>query len=114
MGRCPGRHRCGGGPGSGQATITQSIYCAGSFIIMFVSNQTGFKPRFPTWAFPALVALAAITTRRRGWQAIVIAFAILLPMVFLAYTSSVTTWCNLDARNDLVIVRPDRASRGSQ
>lgn len=63
-----------------------TVYCAGAFIIMFVSNQIGFKPRFLTWAFPALIAVAAIT-RRRGWQPIAIAFALVLPIVFLAYAS---------------------------
>jgi len=53
---------------------------------MFVSNELGFKPRVLTWAFPVLIAVAAIT-RRRGWQPIAIAFAFLLPIVFLAYSS---------------------------
>lgn len=63
-----------------------SVYCAGMFALMFVSNSLGFKPRFLSWAFPALIAVAAVT-RRRGWQPIAIAFAFLLPLVFLAYAS---------------------------
>jgi hypothetical protein len=53
---------------------------------MFVSNSLGFKPRFLTWAFPALIGLAAIS-RRRGWQAIAMGFAFLMPLVFIAYAS---------------------------
>jgi hypothetical protein len=63
-----------------------TFYCAGAFILMFVSNQLGFKPRLLSWAFPALIALAAIT-RRRGWKPIAIAFVILLPIAFVAYTT---------------------------
>jgi hypothetical protein len=63
-----------------------TIYCIASFALMFVSNSLGFKPRFLAWAFPALIAVAAVT-RRRGWQPIAMAFAILLPMVFLVYAS---------------------------
>jgi hypothetical protein len=63
-----------------------TCYCVASFALMFVSNSLGFKPRFLAWAFPALIAVAAVT-RRRGWQPIAMAFAILLPMVFLVYAS---------------------------
>ncbi|HYA67167.1 MAG TPA: hypothetical protein VED63_00405, partial [Acidimicrobiales bacterium] len=63
-----------------------TVYCIGTFVIMFVSNGIGFKPRLLTWAFPALLAVAA-TTRRRGWIPIAIAFAYMLPIVFLAYTT---------------------------
>jgi hypothetical protein len=62
------------------------VYCGAMFALMFVSNSLGFKPRFLSWAFPALIAVAALT-RRRGWQPIAIAFAFLLPLVFLAYAS---------------------------
>lgn len=61
-------------------------YCVATFALMFVSNSLGFKPRFLTWAFPALIAVAAIT-RRRAWQPIVLCFAFMLPLVFLAYAS---------------------------
>jgi hypothetical protein len=61
-------------------------YCIAAFALMFVSNSLGFKPRFLTWAFPALIAVAAVT-RRRGWQPIAIGFAVLLPIVFLVYAS---------------------------
>ncbi len=63
-----------------------NVYCAGTFILMFVSNELGFKPRFLAWAFPSLIALAAIT-RRRGWQAVAIGFAVVLPIVLLGYTA---------------------------
>jgi hypothetical protein len=61
-------------------------YCVAAFALMFVSNSLGFKPRFLAWAFPALIAVAALA-RRRGWQPIALAFAVLLPIVFLAYAS---------------------------
>jgi len=60
------------------------FYCMATFALMFVSNSLGFKPRFLTWAFPTLIAVAALT-HRRGWQPIAIAFAFLMPIVFLAY-----------------------------
>jgi len=63
-----------------------SVYCWGSLALMLVSNNLGFKVRFLSWAFPALVAVASLT-RRRGWQAVAIAFAFLLPIVFVAYTT---------------------------
>ena len=62
------------------------FYCLATFALMFVSNSLGFKPRFLTWAFPTLIAVAALT-RRRGWQPIAMAFAFLMPLVFLAYAS---------------------------
>ncbi len=61
-------------------------YCIASFGLMFVSNSLGFKPRFLVWAFPALIAVAAVT-RRRAWQPIALTFAFTLPLVFLAYAS---------------------------
>jgi hypothetical protein len=63
-----------------------TAYCLGTFAVMFVSNSLGFKPRLLAWAFPALIAVAALTYRR-GWQAIAVSFAFLLPVVFLAYAS---------------------------
>ncbi len=62
------------------------FYCLATFALMFVSNSLGFKPRFLTWAFPALIGLAAIS-RRRGWQPIAMGFAFLMPLVFIAYAS---------------------------
>jgi hypothetical protein len=62
-----------------------NVYCGGVFVMMFVSNSLGFKPRFLAWAFPALIAVAAVT-RRRGWRPIALFFAGLMPFVFLAYT----------------------------
>ena len=62
------------------------VYCGAVFVVLFVSNSLGFKPRLLTWAFPALIAVGSLT-RRRGWQPIAIAFAYLMPVVFLAYTT---------------------------
>ena len=62
-----------------------NAYCLGVLVLLFVSNSLGFKPRLLTWAFPALVAVAA-TARPRTWLAVVISFACLLPLVFLTYT----------------------------
>jgi hypothetical protein len=62
-----------------------NVYCGGVFVLMFVSNSLGFKPRFLAWAFPALIAVAVVT-RRRGWRPIALFFAGLMPFVFLAYT----------------------------
>ncbi|MGO9890731.1 MAG: hypothetical protein ACLP0L_22920 [Solirubrobacteraceae bacterium] len=62
-----------------------NAYCAGVLLLLFVSNSLGFKPRLLTWAFPVLIAVAAIA-RPRTWLALVIAFACLLPIVFLVYT----------------------------
>jgi hypothetical protein len=63
-----------------------SIYCIGVFVLSFVSNQLGFKPRMLVWAFPALIAIAALS-RRKGWQVIALTFAGLLPIVFLLYST---------------------------
>jgi hypothetical protein len=63
-----------------------NVYCAGAFALMFASNELGFKPRFLSWAFPSLIALAAIT-RDRGWRAIAVGFAVLLPIVLVGYTT---------------------------
>jgi hypothetical protein len=63
-----------------------TFYCFATFVLLFASNSLGFKPRFLTWAFPALIAVAA-ATHRRGWQPIAFAFAFMLPVVFLAYAS---------------------------
>ncbi len=63
-----------------------NVYCIGVFVLLFVSDTSGFRPRLLTWAFPALIAVAA-STRRRGWQPIAMAFACLLPIVFIVYTT---------------------------
>lgn len=60
-------------------------YCAAVFLMSFVSNEQGFKPRALAWAFPALIAVAVVT-RRRYWQPVALLFAGLLPMVVLLYT----------------------------
>jgi hypothetical protein len=62
-----------------------NAYCLGVGVLLLVSNSLGFKPRLLTWAFPALIAVAAIV-RPRTWLAIAIGFACLIPLVFLAYT----------------------------
>ena len=67
-------------------TLPISLYCVATFALMFASNSLGFKPRFLTWSFPALIAVAA-ATRRRGWQPIAVTFTFLLPLVFIAYAS---------------------------
>lgn len=63
-----------------------NAYCAATLLILFVSNNLGFKPRLLTWAFPALIAVAA-KLKGRSWQALVIVFASLLPIVFISYTT---------------------------
>jgi hypothetical protein len=63
-----------------------TAYCTGVLVILFVSDTSGFRPRLLTWAFPALIAVAA-ATRRRSWLVIAIAFAGLLPIVFIVYTT---------------------------
>lgn len=63
-----------------------TVYCAAVFVELLIINVLGFRPRNLTWAFPVLIAVAA-TTRRRGWQPLAIGFAVLLPVVFLAYTT---------------------------
>ena len=65
---------------------TINAYCIGVLAVLFVSDTSGFRPRLLTWAFPALIAVAA-TTRRRGWQPVALAFAALLPITFVVYTT---------------------------
>jgi hypothetical protein len=62
-----------------------NAYCIGLLVLLFASNSLGFKPRLLSWAFPALIAVAA-TARPRTWLAGVVTFACLLPIVFFAYT----------------------------
>lgn len=61
-------------------------YVGGVFLLLFVSNQLGFKPRLLTWAFPALIAVA-VMLRDRWWQVAVLGCALMLPVVFIAYTA---------------------------
>jgi hypothetical protein len=63
-----------------------TAYCASVFVLLFVSDTSGFRPRLLTWGFPALIAVAA-ATRRRAWMAIAVAFSLLLPIVFVVYTT---------------------------
>lgn len=56
------------------------------FLQLAMTNVLGFRPRNLTWAFPALIAVAA-ASRRRAWQPVAIGFAMLLPVAFLAYTT---------------------------
>ena len=67
-----------------------NAYYLGVVLVLFASNNLGFEPRLLTWAFPALVAVAKVT-RHRTWTAIVVVFACLLPIVFLAYTTLADT-----------------------
>lgn len=62
-----------------------TAYVVAVLLMLFVSNSLGFKPRLLTWAFPALVAVAA-TVRGRPRAALALGFAGLLPLVLLAYT----------------------------
>lgn len=61
-----------------------SLYCLAVVALLFGSNQ-GLKPRLLTWAFPALIGVAA-ALGVRAWQVLFTAFALLTPIVFLAYT----------------------------
>lgn len=61
-----------------------AAYCLGAVGFCLVSND-GIKPRLLTWAFPALIGVAA-SLGLRAWQALVIGFAMLTPIVFLTYT----------------------------
>ena len=63
-----------------------NAYCFGVVLLLFSSNNLGFKPRLLTWAFPVLIAVAKIA-RPRTRTAVVIVFACLLPVVFLTYTT---------------------------
>ena len=63
-----------------------TAYSASVFVLLFVSDTSGFRPRLLTWAFPALVAVAA-ATRRQAWVALAVAFSLLLPIVFVVYTT---------------------------
>jgi len=63
-----------------------NAYCASALVVLFVSNNLGFKPRLLSWVFPALVAVA-VELKGRAWQALVIVFASLLPVVFISYTT---------------------------
>lgn len=63
-----------------------NVYCIGVFVMLFVSTPLGFKPRLLTWAFPALIEVAVVT-RERAHQALTIAFACALPLLFVVYTT---------------------------
>ena len=62
-----------------------NVYTASVFLILFESNQ-GFRVRLLTWAFPALIAAGKVLTPRSR-LALIVLFAGLLPMVFVAYTT---------------------------
>jgi hypothetical protein len=62
------------------------VYCAALLVQLTATNVLGFKPRMLTWAFPALVSVAKVA-RKHTAQALVIGSAVLLPVVFLAYTT---------------------------
>ncbi len=63
-----------------------SAYCVGVFVLLGAVNALGFKPRLLSWAFPALVAVAA-RAQRRAWLAVAVGFAMLMPLVFVVYTT---------------------------
>ncbi|MGO9657251.1 MAG: hypothetical protein ACLP7F_02650 [Acidimicrobiales bacterium] len=60
-----------------------TAYSVSVFVLLFITNE-GFKPRLLTWAFPALIAVAA-TMKSRSRQTLVTAFAALMIVVFFAY-----------------------------
>lgn len=62
-----------------------SVYTSVVLLQLTVTNVLGFRPRNLTWAFPALISVAAVS-RRRGAKPLALGFAVLLPVVFLAYT----------------------------
>jgi hypothetical protein len=64
--------------------LSLSAFCAGVVLLLFLSNQ-GLKPRLLLWAFPALIAVVS-SSGLKTWQTLVVAFAMLTPVVFLGYT----------------------------
>jgi len=63
-----------------------NVYCAGVFFLLFVVNNLGFRPRLLSWAFPALIAVAALL-RGRVYRTVVLVSALVLPLVFIVYTT---------------------------
>lgn len=63
-----------------------NAYCIGVLALLFVTNDLGFKPRLLTWAFPALIAVAA--TLPRPWRRVVsVLFTISIPVFFILYST---------------------------
>jgi hypothetical protein len=62
-----------------------TAYVVATILLLFLSNQ-GLKPRLLTWAFPALIAVAAVL-KPRSRNTLALAFMGLMPMLFLAFTT---------------------------
>jgi hypothetical protein len=62
-----------------------TAYVVASVLILFVTNQ-GLKPRLLTWAFPALIAVAAVL-KPRSRNTLALGFMGLMPLLFLAFTT---------------------------
>ena len=62
-----------------------TAYVCASILILFFSNQ-GLKPRLLTWAFPALIAVAAVL-KQRSRNTVALGFMGLMPLLFLAFTT---------------------------
>jgi hypothetical protein len=62
-----------------------TAYVVATVLILFVSNQ-GLKPRLLTWAFPALIAVAAVL-KPRSRNTLALTFMGLMPVLFLAFTT---------------------------
>jgi hypothetical protein len=60
-----------------------TAYSLSVFVLLLITNE-GLKPRLLTWAFPALIAVAA-TMKSRSRQTLVTVFAALMVIVFFAY-----------------------------
>jgi hypothetical protein len=62
-----------------------TAYVVATVLLLFFSNQ-GLKPRLLTWAFPALIAVAAVL-KPRSRNTLALAFMGLMPLLFLAFTT---------------------------
>ena len=62
-----------------------TAYVVATILLLFLSNQ-GLKPRLLTWAFPALIAVAA-ALKPRSRNTLALAFMGLMPILFLAFTT---------------------------
>ena len=62
-----------------------NFYIGASLLGLFCSNQ-GLKPRLLVWAFPALIAVAR-SVRAPSLRTLTVGFAMLMPMVFMAFTT---------------------------
>jgi len=62
-----------------------NAYVVATVLFLFFSNQ-GLKPRLLTWAFPALIAVAAVL-KPRSRNTLALTFMGLMPLLFLAFTT---------------------------